>query len=57
MLRRRNRLGHGLIGGADVPRYGQERTHQLTLTTEIIIIQISQLPKDGAVTEKFELDY
>ena len=31
--------------------------HQLTLTTEIIISQISQLSKDGTVTEKFELDY
>ena len=31
--------------------------HQLTLTTEIIIIQMTQLPRDGTETEEFELDY
>ena len=39
MLRHRDRLGHGLIGGADVPRYGQERTHQLTLTTWVGLLK------------------
>ena len=41
-----------MTGGDDVPRFGKERTHQLTLTTEIIIVQMTQLPRDDTVTEE-----